>query len=207
MKCRGATTIPSIALLALFAGRATAQVPDSTTSQPQRRPGLISWTSDRRDFKVGDIITILVDEQTIASADKANSDASGRSTDASAGGGMTSSTGSSRNDLVFRSKLDNESNVRGQARRRDVLTTEISARVTAVEANGVMRIEGTRTIRIDKAEQSVTISGMVRAQDVTNRNLVESWRLADAELVYTSSGDLGKPKQSILSRIMGVLWP
>jgi flagellar L-ring protein precursor FlgH len=108
---------------------------------------------------------------------------------------------------VFRTHLDNESSVRGQARRRDMLTTEISARVTAVEATGIMRIEGTRSIHIDKAEQSVTITGMVRSQDISARNLVESWRLADAELIYTSTGDIGKPKQSILSRIMGILWP
>jgi flagellar L-ring protein precursor FlgH len=108
---------------------------------------------------------------------------------------------------VFRGRLSNESSVRGQARRRDVLTTEISARVTEVDANGVMRIEGTRTISIDKAQQSVTIIGMVRAQDITSRNLVESWRLANAELIYASTGDLGKPKKSMLSRILGMLWP
>jgi flagellar basal body L-ring protein FlgH len=48
---------------------------------------------------------------------------------------------------------------------------------------------------------------MVRAQDITSRNLVESWRLANAELIYASTGDLGKPKKSMLSRILGMLWP
>jgi flagellar L-ring protein precursor FlgH len=181
------------------------QVADSTP--PQRRPGLASWTTDRRDFKVGDIITIIVDELTIASADKANTDESGRSMDAGLNGGMTMPSSTTRSDVTFRTRLSNESSVRGQARRRDVLTTEISARVTEVDANGVMRIEGTRSISIDKAQQSVTITGMVRPQDVTTRNLVESWRLADAELIYTSTGDIGNPKKSILSRILGILWP
>jgi flagellar L-ring protein precursor FlgH len=198
-------TAATAALLLVCASPALGQVADSIP--PQKRPGLGSWTTDRRDFKVGDIVTILVDEQTIASADKSNTDATGRSMDAGGGGSAVLPSGTKRGDVVFRTHLDNESSVRGQARRRDMLTTEISARVTAVEATGIMRIEGTRSIHIDKAEQSVTITGMVRSQDISARNLVESWRLADAELIYTSTGDIGKPKQSILSRIMGILWP
>lgn len=205
MKLRIIALAGAALMFGMSAAPATAQVADSTP--PQRRPGLGSWTTDRRDFRVGDIVTILVDELTIASADKSNTDAAGRSMDAGAGGSMTMPSSTSRGDLVVRTRLDNESSVRGQARRRDVLTTEISARVTAVEPNGVMRIEGSRSIHIDKAQQTVTIAGTVRAQDISARNLVESWRLADAELIYTSTGDLGKPKQSILSRILGILWP
>jgi flagellar L-ring protein precursor FlgH len=205
MKFRWSAVAGAAAAIVIGATPAMGQVADSTA--PPRRPGLASWTTDRRDFKVGDIITIIVDEHTIASADMTNSDESGRSSDAGTGGSLTTAGGRSGGDVVFRGRLNNASSVRGQARRRDVLTTEISARVTEVDANGVMRIEGTRSISIDKAQQSVTIIGMVRAQDITSRNLVESWRLANAELIYASTGDLGKPKKSMLSRILGMLWP
>jgi flagellar basal body L-ring protein FlgH len=47
----------------------------------------------------------------------------------------------------------------------------------------------------------------VRPQDISARNLVESWRLADAELLYESTGDLGNPKKGIITRILGILWP
>lgn len=184
-----------------------APPPDSTARPAQKRPGLGSWTTDRRDFQVGDIVTILVDELTIASADKANTDASGRSTTGNVGGTMTMPGGVNRGDVLFRSRLDNESNVRGQARRRDVLTTELSARIVEVDPSGLLRLQGSRSLHIDKAIQKVTLAGYVRPQDITARNFVESWRLADAELIYESSGDLGKPKRSILSRIIGVLWP
>lgn len=193
-------------LLAAGATGAAAQV-SADSAAPQRRPGLASWTTDRRDFRVGDVVTILVDELTIASADKSNFDEQGRSTDGSLAGTFNSPSGTGqRGDVSFRTRLDSESAVRGQARRRDVLTTELSARVVAVEA-GVLKLEGSRTLRIDKAEQRVTITGWARPHDISARNLVESWRLADAELFYESKGDLGKPKKGIFTRILGVLWP
>jgi flagellar L-ring protein precursor FlgH len=77
----------------------------------------------------------------------------------------------------------------------------------AVEEGGVLKLEGSRMSRIDKAEQRVTITGYARAQDISARNLIESWRLANAELLYESKGNLGKPKQGIITKILGILWP
>jgi flagellar L-ring protein FlgH len=203
-------------LLALFAASPlAAQGATGTTGQAQqdttapkpavKRPGLSSWTTDRRDFVVGDVITIVVDELTVASADKSNVDSKDRGTDA--GLGWSTPGGSSASSVTFRTKLDAASAARGQARRRDVLTTELSARVVSIEEGGLLKVEGSRTIKLDKNEQKVTITGFVRAQDISARNFVESWRLANAELAYESKGDLANPKQGILTKILGILWP
>ncbi len=183
-------------------GQAATQQADST--KPALRPGLGNWTTDRRDFRVGDVVTLLVDAQTIALAQKSNVDQAGRSTTGSLGANLPSGT---QKNVDFRTSLDNSSNVKGQADRRDGLTTELSARVVSVEPGGLLKIEGTRTLKLDKAVQKVTITGWVRAQDISARNIVESWRLANAELAYESKGDLGKPKQGIFARILGMLWP
>ena len=71
----------------------------------------------------------------------------------------------------------------------------------------MLRIEGTRTILLDEQEQLVTVTGFVRPQDVTPRNVVDSWRVADAKLAYASNGDMGKPRQGILAKIIGIIWP
>jgi flagellar L-ring protein precursor FlgH len=191
----------ALALL-LLGTPAAAQTADSAANRVQRRPGLGSWTTDRRDFKPGDVVTILVDELTIASADKSNVDQAGRGTTGALGGGANGS----RTDVAFRTRLDNESMARGQARRRDVLTTELSARVLSVEGD-LLKIQGSRTLRIDKSEQKLTLTGFVRAQDISARNLVDSWRMADAELFYESKGDLANPRKGIITRILGMLWP
>lgn len=200
------------ALLAGGAADARAQTPPDTTRPAQdtvavRRPLAVSWTSDRRDYVVGDILTILVDELTIASADKTDLDEADRRTratfEAAFGTGAAKSGGSGG----FGTGWDSESRVRGQARRQDRLTTEFSVRVAAIEPNGVLRIEGTRTILLDKQEQQVTVTGFVRPQDVTPSNVVDSWRVADAKLAYASNGNMGKPKQGILAKIIGIIWP
>ena len=196
----------ALVLLTLCASPLAAQVADSTARPPARRPGLTSWTTDRRDFKVGDVITIVVDELTVASADMLTSDESSRDTQSGVGGGAVLPSSRQSGDVSFSTKINSGSDTRGQARRKDVLTTEISARVVAIE-QGMLKIEGTRTLKLDKNEQSVMLSGFARPEDISPRNIIESWRLADATLGYSSKGDLGKPKKGILGRILGILWP
>jgi flagellar L-ring protein precursor FlgH len=202
--------VPVLVLELATPGAAAAQAaqnqrPDSAAATPPR-PGLASWTTDRRDFTVGDVITILVDERTIASAEKSNVDTQDRGTDARIGYALPGVNGR-RGDVTFRTRLDTESAARGQARRHDRLTTELSGRVVSVEPGGVLKVEATRTLRIDKQEQKVTLTGFARPHDISPRNVIESWRLADAELLYQSKGDLGNPKRGMMSRILGVLWP
>jgi flagellar L-ring protein FlgH len=206
-------TLPAVTSLLLLLGTSPVLAQGTTgstgtqadTTRPARRPGLGSWTTDRRDFREGDLITIIVDELTVASADKSNVDSKDRGTTGELGWATPGTSALDR--ASFRTKLDTESAARGQARRRDVLTTELSARVVSVEAGGVLKVEGSRTIKLDKTEQKVTITGFVRAQDISARNFVESWRLANAELLYESKGDLANPKQGILTKILGILWP
>src|SRR4051812_336988 len=54
-----------LVMLALIAPMLIAQNSD----QPARRK-IASWTADRRDYEVGDVITVLVSEATLASATK-----------------------------------------------------------------------------------------------------------------------------------------
>jgi flagellar L-ring protein precursor FlgH len=77
----------------------------------------------------------------------------------------------------------------------------------SVEPNGVLKVEGTRVMLIDKQEQKVMFTGLVRPQDITPKNAVDSWRVADAQLAYSSEGDMGKTKRGILSKIIGIIWP
>ena len=42
---------------------------------------------------------------------------------------------------------------------------------------------------------------------VSTTDYAESARVADAQIVYTAQGSLGKPKTGIITRILGVVWP
>jgi len=133
-----------------------------------------------------------------------------RSRDLSLGGGysVTGPAAASGNvNGSVRSRNTGESTERGQTTRHDRLTSEITVRVVGIEPNGVLRVEGTKRMVIDEHEQEITLSGLLRPEDVPANNVVESWRIADAVISYDSNGKLGSPKGSVLGRILGWLWP
>lgn len=206
--CRTALlAVTGVLVVAAAPSHVQAQAPDTTVAVNITAP-VSNWTSDRRRFAVGDIITVLVDEHTIASADRSNTSVQDRNTQGTlaAGGGVRGSTAAGA-DAAVRTGMSADSRERGQARRSDRMSTEISVRVVAVEAGGVLRVEGTKELLIDKQQQLLRVAGLVRPNDITARNVVESWRLADASISYASKGDLGKPRRSIFGRIIGILWP
>lgn len=182
---------------------ATATNADTTT-KPVAPVGRASWTSDRRNFAVGDIVTVLIDDYTISTAVKDNiaSDQRGRNLGVNI---RIPSKGSKSGGIDSRNDATQQQ--RGQQRRENRFQNELSVRVVAVSDNGLLQIRGTKLIDIDKSKQDIVFSGWIRAQDVNQQNMIESYRVADAELSYASPGNLGKPKQGIFSRILGVFWP
>lgn len=165
-------------------------------------PVRTSWTSDRIALHQGDVVTILIDEYTVASADRGDVTTRDRGRDIGIGldangtgvsGGLRTS-----NDVTDRT--------RGEASRRERFSAELSARVAEVMPNGVLRLEATRKLRIDDHEQEVVIRGFVRPQDVTSSNTVESWRIADAEILYDSNDELAKTG-GIWSTILDLIIP
>ncbi|MGI8546904.1 MAG: flagellar basal body L-ring protein FlgH [Gemmatimonadaceae bacterium] len=166
-------------------------------------PGRQSWTSDRRDYHLGDIVTILVDEYTLTSLDKqVNARESRRRT---LGFGLN--TPSSSKEFGINSNNDNESQNSGLDARTNRLTTEMSARVVSIAPNGIMQLKGAKAINVEQSKVNLTLSGWVRTQDVSPQNIVQSYRLADAQLDYQAEGPLGKAKSGIIGRLLGAFWP
>lgn len=166
--------------------------------QGQQARAIGSWTSDRADMAVGDVVTIMVDEYTLASANRDQVDAQGHLRDV----GLTGAPVGGR----MRTVNDVEDSRYGDTSRQDRFRAEISARVVEVGEGGNLRIEGTKQLQIDDHEQEITISGWIRAQDVTSSNTVDSWRIADARVGYGSNGELGKAG-GFWSKILGLIIP
>ncbi len=170
---------------------------------PAPAPARSSWVADRRQFAVGDIITVLIDDYTISTAVKENlaQDTRNRGFGLSARLPSTSQTA----NIDARNAADQTQ--RGQARRENRFQNEMSVRVVGTGPNGLLQVKGTKKIDVDKQLQDIVFTGWVRAQDVSVTNVVESSRVADAQLGYASPGNLGKPKQGIVSKVLGVVWP
>ena len=184
--------------------RGLSAMPPADSNATRRRPPR-SWTADRRDFAVGDIITILVDENTAASANKANTatDRKSRKMDFDA----TLPPPAPGKSAGIESSNNGESRQDGQATRGNRFVGEISVKVVAIGKDGNLQVKGSKTVDVDKAKQVMTLSGWLRPQDISTTDVAASSRVADAQLVYTVQGSLGKTRSGILTRILGVVWP
>ena len=101
-------------------------------------------------------------------------------------------TGSSTGTGNLRTNNDVSARNRGESSRRERFSAEMTTRVVEVGPGGTLRIEGMKKVKIDDHEQEVTVRGWIRSQDVAVDNTVLSWRVADAEIGYTSNGTLVK---------------
>lgn len=188
------TTMAAVLLGAL----ASANAADGQTARQ-------SWTSDSRDFAEGDAITVLIDEYTLAAANRGNFASDRRFRDLELGADQSVSASIPGVAAAVSSANQNESRQRDEATRQNRFQGEMTVRVVGIETGGMLRVEGTKTLNIDGAVEELTLSGLVRAQDVGDLNMVESWRISDTEIVYSTRGN--GPKGGIFGRILGMLWP
>ena len=197
-----------LAMLALggLASFAAAQAAPAVQTAATRAPRQ-SWTSDRRSFSEGDVITVLVDEHTMAAALKGTSSSNSRYRDLSVGVDQSVLPTLPGGGADVSSSDEAESRQRGDLTRENRFQGEMTVRVLSVEPNGLLRIEGKKVINVDKNAEELSLTGLVRPQDVSHGNVVDSWRIADAELLYSSKGSLDKPKSGLITKLLGAFWP
>ena len=153
--------------------------------------------------KANGVVTVLIDDYTISTAVKENVATDNRTRGLAVNARLP--TSAQNVGLDARNTADQQQ--RGQARRENRFQNEMSVRVVAVGPNGLLQVKGTKNIDVDKAMQAIEFTGWIRAQDISTSNMVESSRVADAQIGYASPGPLGKPKQGMVTKILGALWP
>lgn len=194
-------------LLALVAPMLIAQSKDNQ-NPPKRH--IASWTADRREYNVGDVITVLVSEATLASATKSQngSDQQTRKNDMAVDLPKVGPLNSLPSiDGTMSMNKNSASKQSGDASRGVNFRGDISVRVVAVDKTGQVQVKGTKTVDVDKNKQTIEFSGWVRPEDVSLDNLVASERVADATLTYHLTGDIGKTRGGLVGRILNVFWP
>jgi flagellar L-ring protein FlgH len=197
----------SLIALLLGAPMMLAQSNKEQGDAPRRR--ISSWTSDRREYQVGDVITVLVSEATLATATKSQSgtDQQTRNNDIGVTPPKIGTTALPSIDADMSTNKNASSKQDGNAKRGVNFQGDISVRVVAVDKNGLLQIKGTKLVDVDKNRQTLNFTGWVRPEDVNMQNLVASDRVADAALTYQLSGNLGKTRGGILGRLITVFWP
>ncbi|HYD78326.1 MAG TPA: flagellar basal body L-ring protein FlgH [Paucimonas sp.] len=143
-----------------------------------------SLAGDRKAHRRGDLITVLVYENS--SATSAANTTAGRN----AGIGFDlDMPGTGKNGSIG---LDNQHDGRGQTRREGRVLAQLTATVRDVTPNGDLVIAGEQLLEINNERQQIKVEGRVRAQDVSEANTVLSTRIADAKISYVGEGDVSE---------------
>jgi flagellar L-ring protein precursor FlgH len=164
-----------------------------------------NWLSDRRTFTVGDLVTVVVDEQT-ASTERVSRVSTGqRSQRADLNLGLTDTDVRLGPSKSIATAIGGNSRDVGQADRTNDLTSVLTVRVVGLEPNGDLRIHGSRKVNVDGRPQDLTLDGVVRPNDVSSHNTVLSSRVAEATILL--KGKKIGPRTGIIGSVLEMLWP
>jgi flagellar L-ring protein precursor FlgH len=152
---------------------------------------LADGARDLRASQVDDILTILVVEKAsaVASGTTKTARASTTKNSISALAGVTRAAGPWAN-LAGTSGATQLSGD-GTTSRDLVLSTTLTARVTAVLPNGSMLVESSKDISINSERQTITVRGVARPADIGPDNTLRSDRLAELEVRVNGKGVVG----------------
>ena len=165
----------------------------------------MSLFTDIRAKRVGDTVTIRIveDPEAAVSANTKTSRSSGLS-----GKLVANSTQSNGVDAAINSTLDTSYDGKGTSDRDGHVNAYITAMVINVLPNGNLFISGKRQIKVNHELQYITISGIIRPEDVTPNNEVSSTYIADARIAYSGVGPVSdKQSPGWLTRILDHVWP
>lgn len=154
-----------------------------------------SMVADKRAHSVGDILSILIQENNTAARQNdtkttksANIDASIQSFLFSPGASKFLTKGGQLPAMKTTSAQNFDGG--GQINNSEKITARIAVRVIDVLPNGNLIIEGTRKVSFSGETQDAVLRGVVRGDDVTSLNTIFSYNIADATIKYVSAGTI-----------------
>ena len=178
--------------------------PSLTSSQPNSlwHTGARAFFRDQRAGRVGDILTVIVtinDQAQIANETKrsrANTDSAGVSNllgfeskihnilpDAASAGSLVNTNSALSNDG------------KGSVARQEQISLRVAAEIIQVLPNGNLVLQGKQQVGVNYDMRELTISGVIRPQDISAANSVTYDQIAEARIVYGGKGTIQDVQQ------------
>jgi len=178
----------------------------------------ISLFPDRRARKIGDIVIVRIVEDPEAELNANTKTSRSSSIDAAklkffgymkalAEKNPRLAQNPGEDDL-FSASLGMNFDGKGSSDRDGHLKAYISAVVEKVLFNGNLYVVGKREITVNNETQYITLSGIIRPEDISTTNEISSTYVADARITYAGIGPVAdKQKPGWLGRIVDYVWP
>lgn len=161
-----------------------------------KTPGSI-WSSEGRLVRLGtdakavrlhDVVSIVVSESLAASTDGQVKNA--RSSNANSS--LTSLFGALKASNSLQNLVSQTSSsgltAQGQSTTNSSLATTFGGEVVDVLPNGMLVVQATRQLTFSQQTQIIRLRGLVRPEDVSAQNQVQSTAMTDLELEVTGKG-------------------
>ena len=200
--------------LSIAAAAVLAFAANGVAQNPYVRPGAqVAVMSDPRARNVGDILTVVVQEQqSVKNEDKVE-----RKNDTSLAARLESF---SLSDKTFQSNtlpridIRKEQDFNGEAKQNSTsdVRASIAVIVVDVQPNGNLVVAGTRSVTVNDETRTLRVSGIVRQLDITSGNTVGSAQVADARISISGEGANTRqvtrgPVGQLFDTLIWAAWP
>lgn len=149
--------------------------------------------------KVGDILTISLSETT--SSSKSNNATLSKSSSASVQNPRVVGT-----EVNIDSVLpDGGSDFSGSAgaNQSNSLNGTITVTVYDVYPNGILAVRGEKWVTLNRGDEYIRLTGIIRKRDIKPNNTIDSSRVADARITYSGSGEIASgSEQGWVTRLL-----
>ena len=183
--------------LLIFAASLQCLAQMSSTEPADPFSNYVSLYTDHKARRLGDIVTIIVTESSKASKSSATKTAKSSGSDSN----LSEFFGLGGLPLKMGVDASSDYSGSGSTTRSGTMEAKISALVKQVLPNGSLMIEGTRQVVFNEDIQTITISGVVRPEDIGSDNTVLSMYMADAKISYVGEGPTAQ-KPGLVTRIL-----
>ncbi len=177
-----------------------------------------NWFGRNKSYQIGDVVTVLLNEETQTERNveaklnrKSTNNVLAASTGLSNAIQNISVGGSKLSGVLQGIKLDGSEITNagsGQDSKTAKLIGAVTVTVVEVLANGNLVVRGEKQLALTEGSEIIQLSGIIRPIDISPSNMVQSSRLANAQIAYRGTGDLANAgKAGWGTSALMKLWP
>ncbi|MDD0842018.1 flagellar basal body L-ring protein FlgH [Pseudomonas sp. Gutcm_11s] len=157
-----------------------------TTGGGLYRTGYGSLTQDQRALRIGDILTVVLEEQTQSS--KSAGTSFGKSGSISLP--MPTILNKEYDQLTTSAEAERDFDGSAKSSQQNSLRGSIAVTVHRVLPNGTLVVKGEKALRLNQGEEFIRLTGLVRVDDINRFNQISSQNVANARISYAGRGVL-----------------